>query len=188
MVLYHVIAAGAGIGLLEGSEIGMLMVAAASAYKWRNAWKIAFAGLATLVPLLAALYFFFTFLPVQIAGIAAGIIIFVLGAHFFIEGIGNMGKKDSEEGREKIGAGLVGVYSAIVLEEAEAGSITMSIAVAAGGAYFSAILGMMIGLLIPLIAVKKLEPLIEKVPEWAVQIAVGAVMMAAACAIIILRI
>ncbi len=189
-ILFHVIIATIAIGLLEGSEIAMMMVAAASKYKWRTAWKIAFAGLATLVPLIGILYLFFAFIPAYIAGLVAGAIIFLLGAHFFIEGFQGRkgGNKEVEEEDKKIArASLIGVYAAIVLEEAEAGSIAMSVGVAAGGAYFSAILGMLIGLIVPLVAVRQLEPVIERIPEWMIQIAIGTVMMIAAILIIVYR-
>lgn len=187
MVIYQVIAAAMGIGLLEGSEISMFILAAASRYKWRKAWLVALAGLLTLAPLLAILYLFFTIIPIRIATLLAGIIIFLLGAHFFYEGIASRLKNEGieKEEEEKVGAGLIGVYSAIVLEELEAGAIVMSIAIAAGGAYFSGILGMLIGLSIPIVSIKMLKPLIEKLPEWAIQIAVGSLMMAVAVLIIL---
>ncbi len=190
LLLYSVIVATMGIGLLEGSEIAMMMVAAASKHKWNTAWRVAFAALATLIPLIAALYFFFTLIPPRVAGLAAGIIIFALGAHFFYEGFaGRKGHKQTEKEDEKIAkAGLLGIYAAMLLEEAEAGSITMSIGVAAGGAYASAILGMLLCLLIPLIALKMLEPMIEKIPEWIVQLAILSVMIVAALLIIIYRV
>ncbi len=181
-LLYSAVIATLGIGLLEGSEIAMLMVAAASRYKWRSAWRVAFAGLATLVPIIAILYFFFTIIPAYIVGTLAGIIILGLGAHFFYEGYSarKEGKGEVEDEEKKIvKAGLIGIYAAIVMEEIEAGSISMSIAVAAGGAYASAIIGMLLGLIIPLIAVKSLESIIEKIPEWMVQIAIGTVMIIA---------
>ncbi|MDE1860901.1 MAG: hypothetical protein KGH72_04270 [Candidatus Micrarchaeota archaeon] len=185
-LLYHVLLVGLGIGLLEGSEIAMFAVAAASKYGWRKAWTTVFAGLATLVPLLAALYLFFTALPAGITILLAGTVIFVLGAHFLYEGIKNHGSKESkkEELREEIGAGLIGVYTAIILEEAEAGGISISVGAAAGGAYSSAILGMLIGVAIPLIAIKQLEPEIERLPEWLIQMSIGTVMMAVAVLIL----
>ncbi len=188
MILYQVIAAGIGIGLLEGSEISMFTLAAAARYKWRMAWLVLLAGLLTLVPLLALLYLFFTIIPAHIATLLAGIIIFALGAHFFYEGFTARTKKETFKGEEeKIGAGLLGVYSAIILEEIEAGTIVMSIAVAAGGAYGSAILGMLIGISVPLAAIKVLRPFIEKLPEWLILILVGSLMMVVASLILILH-
>lgn len=188
-LLFSVILATMAIGLLEGSEIAMMMVAAASKFKWRTAWRAVFGSLLTLVPILVFLYFFFTVIPAYWAGIAAGVVIFILGAHFFMEGLEHRKQNEKEEHEdEKISASLIGVYAAMVLEEIEAGGISMSVAVAAGGAYISAILGMLIGLCIPLIAVKRLEPVIEKIPEWMVQLAVGSVMMLAALFILIYHI
>jgi uncharacterized membrane protein len=186
LALYGVILAGLAIGLLEGSEIAMLTVAAASRYKWRKAWKVTIAGLATLVPLLLVLYIFFTSLPLGITYLLAGAVIFVLGAHFFLEGLEKRnGGEDEEEDEKKLAkAGLIGVYTAILLEEVEAGSITISIGAAAGGAYLFAVLGTIIGLILPLIAIKGLEPLIEKLPEWMIQLTLGAVMMVVAVLIV----
>lgn len=184
-LLFGVVMATMAIGLLEGSELAMIMVAAASKFKWKTAWRVVFASLLTLVPILVFLYFFFTMIPAYWAGIAAGVVIFLLGAHFFLEGLEHRGENEKEEHEdEKVSASLIGAYAAMVLEEIEAGGISMSVAVAAGGAYISAILGMLIGLCIPLIAVKKLEPVIEDIPEWAVQLAVGSVMMVAALLIV----
>lgn len=185
MILYQVIAAGAGIGLLEGSEIAMFTLAAAARYRWRKAWLVLFAGLLTLVPLLALLYLFFTIIPAHIATLLAGVIIFTLGAHFFYEGFTARNREEGPEEEEKLGAGLVGVYGAIILEEIEAGTIVMAIAVAAGGAYGSAVLGMVIGLLVPLAAIRVLKPLIEKLPEWVVLILVGGLMMVVATFILL---
>jgi hypothetical protein len=64
----------------------------------------------------------------------------------------------------------------------------MSIAMAEGGAYISALIGLAIGVLLPLTAVKGLESFLEKLPEWLVQFTVGAVMMIAAALIILIHI
>lgn len=186
---YFAVAAGAGIGLLEGSEISMFTAAAAARYGWRRAWLVVLSGMLALVPLLAALYVFFTIMPTAAATLAAGAVIFLLGAHFFKEGLdARRGGKDmKKEERGKIGVGLAGIYSAILLEEIEAGGICMSIGAAAGGAYSSVITGMAVGLAVPLVALRALQPLIERIPEWVVQMAVGAVMMAVAVLVIAYR-
>jgi uncharacterized membrane protein len=188
IILYQVILATIVIGFIEGSEIALFTVAAASKYKWRKAWMITLAGLATLIPLIAVIYFVFDILPLDITLAIAAIIIFLLGAHFFQEGYEKRTEKHSkkeekDEIKEEIGVGMIGVYSAILLEEVEAGSISMSIGAASGGAYVSAVIGMLIGLLIPLIAIKGIEPFIEKLPEWAIQLTIGSVMMVVAVAI-----
>ena len=190
-ILYQVILATIVIGFIEGSEIALFTVAAASKYKWRRAWMITLAGLATLAPLIAIIYFIFNILPLEITLLVAAAIIFILGAHFFQEGYGKMKerhkkrsrKEEEEEIKEEIGVGMIGVYSAILLEEVEAGSISMSIGAATGNAYVSAIIGMLIGLAIPLAAIKGIEPLIEKLPEWAIQLTIGSVMMVVAVSI-----
>lgn len=189
-LLYHVIIAAAAIGFLEGSEIALFTLAAASRYKWRKAWMVTLAGLATLIPMLVIFYFFFEVIPIRIATLVAGAIIFLLGAHFFYEGYGARHEHEDakEEIKEKLSAGLMGIYTAIVLEGAEASGISMSIGVAAGGAYTSAILGMAIGILAPLAAMKAVQPLLEKLPEWLVQITVGIVMMVAAALIIVYQV
>ena len=74
-----------------------------------------------------------------------------------------------------------------MLEEVEAGSVVMAIAVAAGGVYGSAIGGMLIGMFVPLVAIKALKPLIEKLPEWIILMLVGSLMMAVASLILIYR-
>ncbi len=186
-ILYHVVLAALVIGFIEGSEIAMLIVAAASRYKWRKAWMTASAALATLVPLIAILYLFFTALPQNVTILLSGTVILLLGAHFFYEGIQGRNEKEpiKDEAKAEIGIGLVGVYAAILMEEVEAGGISISIGAAAGGAYLSAILGMLIGIAIPIVATKRLEPIIERLPEWLVQMALGAVMMGAAALILI---
>ncbi len=186
MIIYQVIAAGIGIGMLEGSEISMFTLAAAARYKWRRAWLVLLAGLLTLVPILALLYFFFTIIPAHIATLLADLIIFALGAHFFYEGFMARNRKETfKEEEEKVRAGLIGVYGAIILEEIEAGTIVMSIAVAAGGAYGSAILGMLVGIFVPLASIRVLKPFIEKLPEWLILILVGGLMMFVASLILL---
>ncbi len=176
--------AAAAIGLIGGTEIGMITLAAVARFRWKRAWLATVAALLTFIPILALLYLFFTSLPVHLVQFAAGAVILLLGAYFFYEGM----KKRSEKGvhEEKIAfhAGLVGVYAAILVEEAEEGSIAMAIG-AAGGSYISAVLGMTIGILIPLFLIRSLKPFVEKLPEWAVQVTVGIIMMAVASLIII---
>lgn len=191
IALYNAILGALAIGILEGSEISMIAAAAASRYRWKTAWRMVFASLATIVPILIALYFFFEVIPAYWAGIAAAVIIFLLGAHFFLEGMehrGQSGKDEEEEEKKKMGASLVGVYAAMVMEEIEAGSITMSAAFAVGKSYIPLIAAMLIGLAIPLFAMKRLQPYLERMPEWAVQLAVGLVMMVAALLIVVYRI
>ncbi len=186
MLVYQVIAAGAGIGLLEGSEIAMFILAGAAAYGWRRAWLVLLAGLLSLLPILAGLYFFFTIIPVNTAVLLAGIVIFALGAHFFYEGFTERNAdKEHDKEDKKAGAGLLGIYGAVILEEIEAGAIVMSIAVASGGAYGSVILGMFIGLFVPLIAIKGLKSFIEKIPEWIILVLVGLIMMGVSSLILV---
>ena len=187
IVLYNIVLATLVVGFIEGSEIALFTVAAASKYKWRKAWMITFAGLATLVPLIAIIYFVFNTLPLNITLLIAGVVIFALGAHFFYEGYEKKvhHETEKEEIKEEIGVGMMGVYTAILLEEIEAGSISMSIGAASGGAYVSAILGMLIGIAIPLVVINKLEPFIDKLPEWLIQITLGSIMMLVAVAILI---
>lgn len=183
--MYQVIAATLGFGLIGGSEIAMLTLAASTQYKWKRAWLITFAALATFIPILLILYFFFTALPTNLTELVAGGLIFILGANFFYKGIRKRLKGRPEENEEeKIGVGQIGIYSAIVLEEIEQGSIVMSIGAAAGGSYTFAVLGLAIGIFIPLAAISRIKPYMEKMPEWALQATVGAIMMVVATLII----
>jgi uncharacterized membrane protein len=184
-LIYQVIAATIGFGLIGGSEIAMITVAASTQYTWKRAWLITFAGLITFIPILFAMYFFFTILPTTLTELVAGGIIFVLGANFFYKGIRKRVSGESEEQEEKLGVGQTGVYAAILLEEAELSAIVMSIGAATGGSYVYAVLGLAIGVFVPLVTIRLIRPLIEKVPEWALQMAVGAIMMAVASLIII---
>ncbi|MDE1865588.1 MAG: hypothetical protein KGH94_03045 [Candidatus Micrarchaeota archaeon] len=184
MFPFHVLIGGWGVGLLEGSEIGMIVLAAASKYKWKKAWRTAFAGLATIIPILLALYLFFTVLPLNVVYLASGAIIFALGAYFFYEGLEHKVGKEREE--ESIGIGLLGVYTAILIEECEASSIVMSIG-AVTHAYMAALIGMAVGLAIPLAGLRSLKGVFDRIPGWALQLAVGLIMMSVAIAIILLR-
>ena len=184
MLPLHIVGAGAGIGLLEGSEIGMIVLAAASRYRWRRAWLATFAGLATIAPIVLALYAFFTVLPAGITYLAAAAIIFALGVYFLYEGMQRrMGKADK---REHIGIGLLGVYTAILIEECEASSIVMSIG-AAAHSYTAALLGMAAGLVVPLAAIRSLKGIIDGIPEWALQSAVGTLMVCVSILILALH-
>lgn len=182
---WYLVAAGAGMGVIGGSEIAMMTVAASTEYKWKKAWLVTFAGLATLIPLGALLYFFFVTLPEGLMELAAGGVIFALGAYFFYKGIKKRGSPEEEhEHEEKIGAGLFGIYTGIVLEGAEITTVIIALG-AAAGAFAPAVLGLIIGVAIPLAAIRALKPLIEKVPEWALQTAVGAIMMLVAAMIML---
>lgn len=186
--MYQVIVATLGFGLIGGSEIAMLTLAASTQYKWKRAWLITFAALATFIPILLALYFFFTALPTDLTELVAGGLIFLLGTNFLYKGISKkLGGESEEHEEEKIGVGQIGVYSAILLEEIEQGTIVMSIGAAAGDSYTYAILGLAIGIFLPLAAISRIKPYIEKIPEWALQAAVGAIMMVVASLIIFLH-
>ena len=186
LLLYNLAIPAAAIGLIGGSEIGMITIAGASKYKWKKAWTIAIIALLTFIPVLFLLYRFFTALPTGVATLASGIVIFLLGAYFFLEGTMTRLGKEIEEEEMLSSLGMVGIYVAILLEELEQGSIAMAIGTA-GGSYISAILGMAIGIAIPLIAIHGLKPFIEHTPEWMVRIAAGAIMMAVALLILLYR-
>lgn len=175
----EVILAGAGMGLLGGSEIAMMTLAATSIYGWRRTWLVTFAGLATLIPLGALLYYFFTTLPSGMMELAAGIVIFALGAFFFYKGIKKRTSSEENEHEEELGAGLIGIYAGVVFEGAEITTVIIALG-AAVGAFLPAILGLMIGVAVPLATIRALKPLIERIPEWALQVSVGGIMMSVA--------
>lgn len=180
-----VIITAAALGLIGGVEIGMITLAAVARFKWKKAWLATIAALVTFVPILAIIYLFFKALPGRLPQVVAGIIILLLGAYFFYEGAKKKFGKETESEEEKlIAIGIIGVYAAILIEELEEGSIAMSIG-AATGSFLSAVAGMVIGIIIPLLVIRGLKPFVERLPEWAVQIVVGAIMMAAASLIIV---
>lgn len=185
MLWYYVAASTVGFGLIGGSEIALLTLAASIRYKWRRAWSVTFAALATFVPILAVLYLFFISLPDTLTELVAGFIILLLGINFLYRGITKRGKKGSE--KEKIEVGIIGIYTTMLFEELELSAIVMSIG-AVSKEYLSAIAGLMIGIAVPLAAIKLFKRVIERVPEWMLQTAVGAMMIIVASAIIFLHI
>jgi uncharacterized membrane protein len=176
--------AGIGFGLISGSEIAMLTVAASTKYKWRRAWTITLAGLVTMIPVGAAIYYFFTVLPQMLLGLAAGAVIFLIGAYFLFKGSTNAGEEHEEESR--ISAGMLGIYSGVVLEGIEILTVVVSLG-AVTGELAPSVLGLLIGWSIPLAAVRFLKPLIERMEERFIKIAVGLIMMVIAGSLILLH-
>ncbi len=179
-----IVLAGMGFGIISGSEIAMLTVAASTKYKWRRAWAITLAGLVTMIPVGAAIYYFFTVLPQMLLGLAAGTIIFLIGAYFLFKGSTNSGEEHEEESR--ISAGMLGIYSGVVLEGMEILTVIVSLG-AATGELAPGVLGLLIGWAIPLAAVRFLKPLIERIEEHFLKMAVGLIMMVIAGSLILLH-
>ncbi|MDE1855539.1 MAG: hypothetical protein KGH57_04470 [Candidatus Micrarchaeota archaeon] len=174
--------AGVGFGIISGSEMAMLTVAASIKYKWRAAWTITFAGLATMLPVGAAIYYFFMVLPEALLDIAAGGVIFIIGAYFLAEGL--LKKNEEEEEEERIKAGMLGIYSGFVLEGIEITTVVVSVGIALGS-LASGISGLLIGWVIPLATVRFLKSTIEKIEKHSLKIAVGLIMMVVAGSLVL---
>ena len=179
-----VLVAGIGLGVISGSELAMLAVAASTRYKWKAAWGITLAGLATMVPVGAAIYYFFTVLPQTLLDLAAGAAIFLIGAYFLAEGA--MKKDEEGEERSRVGAGMVGIYFGVVLEGIEITTVAVSVGVAAS-ALLPAIAGLVTGWAIPLAAVGFLRPMIERIEHRSLKMAVGLIMIVVAGSLIALH-
>ncbi len=182
---YFVVAliAGAGLGIISGSEIAMLTVAASTKYRWRRAWAITLAGLATMVPVGAAICYFFTVLPGALLSIAAGAVIFLIGMYFLFEGLA--GKEEKEE-RERISAGMLGIYSGVVLEGIEIVTAVMSVG-AATSEFAASVIGLLIGWAVPLAAVRFMSSVIERIEGRSLKMAVGLIMIVVAGGLILLH-
>ncbi len=179
-----VLLAGAGLGIISGSEIAMLTVAASIKYKWKKAWAITFAGLATMVPVGAMIYLFFTMLPQTLLDIAAGAAIFIIGAYFLAEGLMRKGKEKEE--KERISAGMFGIYSGVVLEGIEITTVAISVGVATS-ALASSLGGLVIGWTIPLATVSFLKSMIERIEQRSLKMAVGLIMIIVAGSLVALH-
>lgn len=176
--------AGIGFGIVSGSEIAMLTLAATAEYRWHKAWLITFAGLATMVPVAALIYYFFTVLPAELLGVAAGIVIFVIGAYLFGQGIMHKAERLEEEGRA--GAGVLGIYAGVVLEGTEILTVVVSLGIATSQ-MASSISGLIIGWALPLATVGFLRSFIEKLTQRTLKVAVGVIMMAMALGLVLLH-
>ena len=174
---------GIGLGIISGSEIAMMTVAASTKYKWRRAWEITLAGLATMVPIGMVIYYFFTILPRALLETVAGAAIFLIGLYFVAEGL--YGGEEHEEKR-RLSAGMFGIYSGVVLEGVEIVTVAISVGVATG-ALAASIAGLLVGWAIPLVAVRFLRSLIERIEGRSLKISVGVIMMVIAGSLVLLN-
>jgi uncharacterized membrane protein len=164
--------------LLAGTEIGLITAAAATERGWSKAWLTTFAGLATMVPLTAVLYLFFTHLPHDLMEYVAGGIVFVLGLYFAIKGFLKRRKRDHKESNEKgFTRGLLASYTGIVGEGLEMTTVITAMGAEAGHAFFSAWIGEVIGIGAILAILVFVRRFLERIPGWAFQLTVGFIMM-----------
>ena len=77
----------AGQNMVEGAEASMMTGASAARAGWRKAWVAAAAGLVTLMPFIAGLWFAYRYVPGEYIDYAIAILIFGIGIHEIMEGI-----------------------------------------------------------------------------------------------------
>lgn len=204
-----------GLNSVEGTEAALLVAAAATRSTWRRAMVAALAGVATLVPIGAGLFFAFRYLPGQYIDYAIAVLIFSLGVREVIEGVrgrraGEGGgeehpdggdaqasasaeprrqQNDSADRREGSAGSWTAVwpgYVGMVLEGGEA--LLYAFGVAHGSAsYVSAGIGGVVGFALPWVGLAPLRRVIDRLPEWKVELGIGLILMTAATIFGVLR-
>lgn len=77
----------AGQNMVEGTEATLFVGAASAKAGWRKAWVATLAGLVTLAPYLAGLWFLYKYEPGQYIDYAIAVLIFGIGVHEVMEGL-----------------------------------------------------------------------------------------------------
>lgn len=168
------------LSLLAGTEISLITAGTAGERGWGKAWLATAAGLLTMVPIAAILYLIFTHLPGDIVEYIGGGIVFLLGFYFFIHGLRKRGKREREAGDEShqgLSAGLLGGYVGVVTEGIEMTTVVTALGAAAGGAFFAAWIGEVLGIGAMLSVLSIARPWLQRIPGWAFQSGVGVIMM-----------
>jgi uncharacterized membrane protein len=164
--------------LLAGTEISLITAGASRERGWGKAWAATFAGLLTMVPIAALLYLFFTRLSHDVMEYLAGGVVFLLGLYFAVKGFRGRHKHEQEEKEKKgLSGGLLGAYGAVVGEGLEMTTVVTALGAEAGNAFFAAWIGEAIGIGVVLALLVFIRPLLERIPGWAFQLAVGVIMM-----------
>lgn len=174
---------------VEGSEAALLVAASAVRGTWKRAAIAAVAAGVTLIPIGIGLYFLFQFVNGNFIDYAIAVVVFLLGANELREGLTSRGKKEDET-KNKTAKGWKAVWPAYfgsILEGSEA--LLYTFAVAHGsGSWLSAAVGGGIGFALPWIGLKPLKRLVDKTPEWKVELSIGIVIMSAAAVFGILHV
>lgn len=89
------VAAGlpAGQNLVEGTEASLMVGAAAANSSWRKAWVALGLALLTLAPFLAGIWFLYKYTPGEYIDYAVAVLIFGIGVHEVMEGLGDRPEK-----------------------------------------------------------------------------------------------
>lgn len=82
----------AGQNLVEGTEANLFVGAAAANSNWRKAGVATVAALGTLVPLLAGIWFLYSYVPGRYLDYAVAVIVVGIGVHEVMEGLGDRPK------------------------------------------------------------------------------------------------
>lgn len=166
------------LSLLAGTEISLITAGSSTERGWGKAWLATGAGLVSMIPIAAILYFIFVHLPGDRVEYIGGVLVFLLGLYFAIKGFRKRGKPESKEDGHGLSTGLLAAYVAVVVEGLEITTVTTALGAAAGGAFFSAWIGEAAGIGLMLAALSSSRRWLARIPGWAFQLIVGVLMMA----------